>query len=93
MFAVKYDPEAASELNKLRAFDRVRILDAVTEHLTFSPSTIGSSKKRLDLGADNFIHQLRVGDYRIFYDVDEGARLVIVRHVRRKARETTGEIL
>lgn len=36
---------------------------------------------------------LRVGEYRVFYDVDEEAQLVRVRAVRRKGRRTTEEIL
>jgi mRNA-degrading endonuclease RelE of RelBE toxin-antitoxin system len=93
VFRVEYQPEAAAELNRLRAFDRVRILDAIKRHLTAAPGIMGGRKKRLDLGSGNVIHQLRVGDYRIFYDVDAAERQVIVRHVRRKGQRTTGEIL
>lgn len=93
MFRVEYQPEAAGELNALRAFDRVRILGAIKRHLTATRGTMGGSKKLLDLGSGNVVHQLRVGDYRVFYDVDEAERQVIVRHVRRKGQKTTGEIL
>jgi len=48
--------------------------------------------KRLDLGGGDFIWQLRVGDYRVFYDVNDEERLVIIRHVQRKGQKTTGEI-
>ena len=39
------------------------------------------------------VWQLRVGDLRVFYDVDESSRIVIVRAVRRKERKRTEEIL
>lgn len=39
------------------------------------------------------VWQLRVGDLRVFYDVDESSRIVIVRAVRRKKRKKTEEIL
>ena len=40
------------------------------------------------------VWQLSVGDFRVFYDVVEDDRLVIVRAVRRKpAHRTTDEIL
>ncbi len=39
------------------------------------------------------VSQLRVGDFRVFYDVDERAREVIVRAVRRKGTKMTEEIL
>jgi mRNA-degrading endonuclease RelE of RelBE toxin-antitoxin system len=39
------------------------------------------------------VWQLRVGDLRVFYDVDESTRVVIVRAVRRKEIKRTEEIL
>ncbi len=39
------------------------------------------------------VWQLRVGDFRVFYDVDTRSRRVVVRAVRRKGRKTTEEIL
>jgi len=39
------------------------------------------------------VRELRVDDHRVFYDVDAGARLVVIRAVRRKGRLTTKEIL
>jgi len=93
MYAVMYQPEAVAELNELRAFDRVRVLDAIAENLRDAPASAGGKKKRLDLGGGDFIWQLRVDDYRVFYDVVENEEIVIVRHVRLKGRKSTGEIL
>ena len=53
---------------------------------------MGGRRKRLDFVECGFIFQLRVGDFRVFYDVDEDEGLVVVRHVRRKGRRTTGEV-
>jgi mRNA-degrading endonuclease RelE of RelBE toxin-antitoxin system len=39
------------------------------------------------------VWQLRVGDFRVFYDVDEMRQEVIVRAIRRKGKNTTKEIL
>jgi mRNA-degrading endonuclease RelE of RelBE toxin-antitoxin system len=39
------------------------------------------------------VWQLRVGEFRIFYDVDDTRREVIVRAVRRKGTKSTEEIL
>jgi len=93
MYEVFYQPEAAAELNDLRAFNRMRLLDAIAKNLKDSPATVRGKKKRLDLGDGNFIWQLRVDDYRVFYDVLEMEHRVIVRHIRRKGRKSTGEIL
>lgn len=93
MFTIVYHPEAAEELRAIRAFDRVRILETIGTQLGSAPAQMEGAKKRLDLGDENFIYQLRVGVFRVFYDVDEESRTVTVRHVRRKGRRTTGEIL
>ena len=93
MFEVAYHPEAAKQLRALRAHDRARILDAIERHLVEAPMVLTRSKKVLDLGEEGFVHQLRVGDFRVFYDVDETEQIVIVRHVRLKGRKTTGEVL
>ncbi len=39
------------------------------------------------------VWQLRIGEFRVFYDVDDARKEVVVRAVRRKGRKTTGEIL
>ena len=88
-----YQPEAVAELKKLRAFVRMRVLDGIAKALRDKPASASAKKKRLDLGGGELIWQLRVGDQRIFYDVLEEERRVIVRHVRHKGRKTTGEIL
>ena len=93
MFTVTYRATAARELRTIRVFDRARILDDIEKHLTLRPLTMEGAKKMLDLGDGDFVLQLRVGVYRVFYDVNEDAREVIIRHIRRKARRTTGEIL
>jgi mRNA-degrading endonuclease RelE of RelBE toxin-antitoxin system len=71
----------------------VRVLDAIAESLRNAPASAVGKKKRLDVGGGDFIWQLRVGDYRVFYDIVENEEFVIVRHVRLKGRKSTGEIL
>lgn len=93
MYAISYQPQAIAELNELRAFDRVRVLDAVEKSLREVPTSARAKRKRIDLGGGDFIWQLRVGDHRVFYDVFEEERLIVVRYVRLKGRKTTGEIL
>ena len=82
-----------AELNALRAFDRVRVLDTIERSLRAQPETADRKKKRIDLGEGDFIWQLRVGDHRVFYEVSEAERRVLIRYVRLKGRKTTGEVL
>lgn len=71
-------------------------MDEVDRSLSTSPLTPGRRKKLLDGLLPPWkslrpVWQLRVGEFRVFYDVDESQ--VIVRAVRRKGTRTTGEIL
>ena len=93
MFEISYDPEAAREVRRLRARERVRLLEEIETHLGLSPDVPSKRRKRIRLAEGGSINQLRVGDFRVFYDVERERRLVLVRAVRMKGRKTTGEIL
>jgi len=93
MFEVRYHPDAVREMERLRAFDRARILNAIGKFLVTGPMELGRNIKRIALPGGGFVYQLRVGDYRVFYDVDAGVRVALIEHVRHKGRKTTGEIL
>ena len=46
-----------------------------------------------DIATDTPVWRLRVGDHRVFYDVDEELKTVMVQRVPLKGRKTTREIL
>src|SRR5437879_5854085 len=89
---------AVTELKALRAFDRRRVVDELKRQLARQPSVATRNRKTLDAVSPGFEHappiwQLRVGEYRVFYDVDEAAQIVYVRAVRLKeAHQTTEDI-
>jgi mRNA-degrading endonuclease RelE of RelBE toxin-antitoxin system len=71
-------------LDGIRPYYRNRILDAVGTHLRYTPmqeSRSGIKQLRL---LDSPAYRLRVGGYRIFYDVDEPAAVVTVLRVLSK---------
>jgi len=83
----------------LKVFLRRRIVDSVDEHLSHMPTRATRRRKLLHglippFDADPPIWELRVGEYRVFYDVDEIERIVYVRAVRHKPpHKTTEDIL
>lgn len=89
---------AESELAELRTFDRRQLLDAMASQLAHEPTQATRNRKRLDRLTPSFEHvppiwELRVGDFRVFYDVDETINIVNVRAVRRKwPHQTTEQI-
>ncbi len=98
MFAIRLDQDAVAEIGELRASERKRVLDAIEKQLAHEPAEASRRRKMLSGLAPPWeqvrpVWQLRVGDLRVFYDVDESGRTVTVRSVRRKERKRTEEIL
>ncbi len=90
-FEIQYDQTAVDELRALRRVDQVAILDAIERHLVDEPTRLSSQTiKKLEppvLAS----YRLRVGDYRVFYDVYEDRQTLLVVAVRFKGRMTLDE--
>lgn len=90
---------ALSQLKGIRTHERRRIVDAIYQQLEHQPTMVTLNRKCLKGAEPDFEHvpplwELRVGDYRVFYDVYEGTQTVFVRVVLRKdPRQTTGDII
>jgi mRNA-degrading endonuclease RelE of RelBE toxin-antitoxin system len=90
---------AVEELESLRAFDQRRILAEIREQLGDQPGVPTRRRKCLIDLTPSFEHELpvwelRVGAFRVFYDVAEEERLVHIRAVRRKeSRQQTEDII
>ena len=99
MLEIDYAAGVAEDLAGLRGFERARILDEIEEQLTEQPTQETRNKKLLPglkppWDQELPVWELRAGEYRVFYDVDDAERLVTVRAIRRKPRHaTTEEIL
>jgi mRNA-degrading endonuclease RelE of RelBE toxin-antitoxin system len=99
MYEIRYSPDVAEDLDDLKIFLRRQILDSVDEQLAHTPTRATRRRKLLQglippFDADPPVWELRVGEYRVFYDVDEIEQIVYVRAVRHKPpHKTTEEIL
>lgn len=98
MFSIRFAEGAASDLKRVDAHVRARVVWAIQERLGSQPSTPSRHRKQLAGLVPTWEHvrpvwELRVGDYRVFYDVDAEALTVVVRAIRYKGRGTTEEIL
>jgi mRNA-degrading endonuclease RelE of RelBE toxin-antitoxin system len=89
---------ALEELETFRPFDQRRILADIREQLSDQPSVATRRRKCLVDLTPSFEHELpvwelRVGAFRVFYDVAEEDRRVHIRAVRRKeANQRTEDI-
>ena len=62
-------PEAVADLNKLEAYQRSVVRDALETHLRFEPEKQSKSRIKRLKGLKQPQFRLRVDDIRIFYDV------------------------
>ena len=83
-YNIQIAPKADDDLAAMKAFHRTEVLDAIDERLTHAPTAISRSRiKRLRM-LDSPEYRLRVGDYRVYYDVDETLRTVKILRVLSK---------
>lgn len=73
-----------SDLENIRPFYRAQLLDALDDYLAIAPTRESKSCiKRLQF-LETPAYRLRIGEFRIFYDVDERANLVVVLRILSK---------
>ena len=76
MYTLEYAEGVAGDLKKLRAYERKRILDKIEKQLTVEP-TRKTRNRKIFVGLVppweyiEPVWELRAGEYRVFYDVDE----------------------
>lgn len=88
-YHVVYSPNAQRDLSSIRRFDRNAILDAIQKHLCSEPlKESRSTIKKMDQPFWSQ-YRLRVGDFRVYYDVDEDQEVVTVLRVLMKGTEET----
>ena len=89
MFTMEYKEEVAATLKKMSAHLRGRLLDTMEEQLAHEPTRKTRNRKPI-VGLEppweqiGIVWELRIGEYRVFYEVDEPANRVIVHAVRHK---------
>ncbi len=96
-YDIEFRPSALQELKKLRAFDQRKVVDSVEEQLTHDPTKETTNRKPLPNVRAEFEHvppiwEIRVGEFRVFYDVNQESKRVNICAIRRKGKQTTEEI-
>ncbi len=84
VYTIMLKRSAIADLDALRKYDATQIADAMERHLQHNPTKESKSRIKRLRGISNPDYRLRVGDYRIFYVVDEIARRVDVLRVMHK---------
>src|SRR5258708_31828116 len=95
-YAIDVRDVALNDLRAVRPFYRRRIIDAIDQQLRHEPTVETRNRKQLVAFESDFEHEvpvweLRVGEYRVYYDVDDEAPTVVVRAIRQKPPHKTTE--
>ena len=96
MFEIRFAESVEGDLRKIPVYYRNQILDSIEEQLAHEPETATRNRKLLENLIPPWqtvepIWELRVGEYRVFYDVSLTESIVYVRAVRKKPRGTKTE--
>jgi mRNA-degrading endonuclease RelE of RelBE toxin-antitoxin system len=83
-FKIDLSPNAQKHIKPIRKSEQTTILDAIEEQLSHQPEQPTRRRKKLE---ENPLApwELRVGEFRIFYDVDADEKLVVVVAIGRKS--------
>ena len=97
-YAVEYVEGIEDDLAELRAYDRARILDKIDAQLIHEPTRETRNRKLLVglVPPWDYIEsawELRVGEYRVFYDMDVKTFTVTIRAIRFKPPGKTMEAI
>ncbi len=99
MYRIEFARDVVKDLKRLNPYHRNQILEEIENNLLHEPLSLSKNRKLLvnlipPWDAVSPIWELRVGEYRIFYDVDSTNKIVYIRAVRKKPHgKTTEEIL
>lgn len=99
MYRLRIISSARVELSRVPVFYRRVIEEAIEKQLVHEPERESKNRKRLQPLIAGFEHEeplweLRVGEWRVFYDVDPEGPIVVIRAIRKKPKHhRTEEIL
>jgi mRNA-degrading endonuclease RelE of RelBE toxin-antitoxin system len=100
-YAIIYSDEALEDLEALRPYDRNIIIEAVGRALAEEPTIPSRNRKPLQqdlpeglLSAPEarVVWELRVREFRVFYDVEPETLVLIIRVVRKGRATTEGSL-
>ena len=80
MFEIEFSSESRDDLKALRKAEQVTVLAAIEKQLQFEPDVQARNRKRLRPNA-LAEWELRIGKFRVFYNVDQAVSAVTIEAV------------
>jgi len=83
MYETRFTPEARDDLKLLRKFEQKDVLTTIEAQLQHEPKLETRNRKRLR--PNNLAEwELRIGKFRVFFDVDEQTKIVKIEAIGHK---------
>ena len=80
MYEIEFTPEAVEDLKALRKFEQEEVVDGIESQLRHEPTV--ETRNRKKLRPNNVAAwELRMGRFRVFYNVDQAVRIVSIEAV------------
>ncbi len=70
-YRIIFSLEAADDFKKLSARERATIIDAIEQHLRYEPGKVSRSRIKRLREIEHPQFRLRVGEIRVFYDIQK----------------------
>jgi mRNA-degrading endonuclease RelE of RelBE toxin-antitoxin system len=83
MYEIEYTPQSTEDLRWFSKREQKIILDEIDDNLRHEP-TLKTRNRKPMRSNDIAEWELRIGDFRVLYDVDEIVRIVEIQRVGKK---------
>jgi mRNA interferase RelE/StbE len=91
-YTIVVGPQAAADLRNCRKHEQVTIRAHINRFLLHRPTQEQGTRIKALIQPAVSQYRLRVGDFRVYYDVDETRATVFVLHIVRKGTQTTAQV-
>jgi len=95
-FAVQIVSSALKELQAFKPYYQRQIADAIDRPLPYQPTLPTRHRKPIQVTEASFafdppLWELRIGNIRVFYDVEQSRQIIYIRAIRAKPPHATTE--
>ncbi len=91
-FTIRFDRDARNDLRALRKSDQVTTTNHIERHLRHEPAKERGTRIKALVQPAVSQFRLRVGEFRVYYDVHEDAEEVRIIRIVEKGRRSTQEV-
>ena len=84
MYDIEFTPEAVEDLQSFRKFEQQKIISGIETQLRYEPTK--ETRNRFRMRPNEIAEwELRIGKYRVFYNVEDTAQIISIEIIGFKA--------